>query len=266
MRPVNLIPPEDRRGEQAPLRTGALAYLVVAALVAVLVGVTAAVLLSNQVSDREAEVARLQSEDAAAAAEAQRLAAYVNFRTLSQQRLQTVASLADSRFDWERVMRELALVLPGDVWLVNLTASATAGVGVEGGSGGGSSLRGGAKGPALEMQGCASGQPAVAGFITALKDIDGVTRVGVESSELPDEKSGAGVSADGDASGGGGGGGNDDCRTRDFIAKFQLVVAFDAAPVPVTGGAEGEAPPPEESTPPAEGEGEAAPTGAEGEG
>ena len=32
---------------------------------------------------------------------------------------------------------------------------------------------------------------------------------------------------------GGTGGGGDDCRTRDFIAKFEIVAAFDAAPVPV---------------------------------
>ena len=32
----------------------------------------------------------------------------------------------------------------------------------------------------------------------------------------------------------------DECRTRDFIAKFSLVVAFDAAPVPSPEG-EGEA-------------------------
>ena len=31
-----------------------------------------------------------------------------------------MTSLADSRFDWERVMRELALILPGDVWLTSL--------------------------------------------------------------------------------------------------------------------------------------------------
>ena len=34
MRPVNLIPPEDRRGQHAPLRTGPLAYILVGALVA----------------------------------------------------------------------------------------------------------------------------------------------------------------------------------------------------------------------------------------
>ena len=40
MRPVNLIPPEDRRGERAPMRTGPLAYVVVALLAVGLVAVT----------------------------------------------------------------------------------------------------------------------------------------------------------------------------------------------------------------------------------
>ena len=70
---------------------------------------------------------KLEGEDAAAAAKATRLAAYTQFRQLSEQRVATVQSLADSRFDWERVMRELALILPGDVWLVNLTATAAPG-------------------------------------------------------------------------------------------------------------------------------------------
>ena len=40
-------------------------------------------------------------------------------------------------------------------------------------------MRAAIAGPALELSGCAKGQEAVAGFVTALKDIDGVTRVGV---------------------------------------------------------------------------------------
>ena len=97
-----------------------------------------------------------------------------------------MTSLADSRFDWERVMRELSLVLPGDVWLVGLDATATpsTSVGSSGGGSSGAGLRGAVQGPALELSGCAAGQESVAGFVTALKDIDGVTRVGVESSEL----------------------------------------------------------------------------------
>jgi Tfp pilus assembly protein PilN len=229
MRPLNLIPPEQRRGDQAPLRSGPLAYILVGALIAVLAGVTALVLTNNAISERESEAARLEVEDARESARAERLAAYVQFRDLSEQRVGTVASLANSRFDWERVMRELALILPRDAWLVSLSATAAPGVGVEGGGGGGG-LRGSAPGPALELTGCATGQEAVASFVTTLKDIDGATRVGVQSSELPEKGNGG-------ESGGGGGGsesGGDECRTREFIAKFEIVVAFDAAPVPVS--------------------------------
>lgn len=230
MRPVNLIPPEDRRGEHAPLRTGQLPYVLLAGLVALLIGVTALVLVGNEIPNSEDEVAKLKAEDAAAAAKAQRLAAYTQFRSMSEERVATVSSLADSRFDWERVMRELALVLPADTWLTTLTASA--GGEVEGESGSG--LSAAALGPTLELSGCSTGQEAVAGFVTALKDIDGVTRVGVESSELPDKASGQAEGEGGKDSGG------DECRTRKFIAKFEIVVAFDAAPVS-TESAEGEA-------------------------
>jgi Tfp pilus assembly protein PilN len=227
MRPVNLIPPEQRRGEHAPLRSGPIAYIVVGALVAVLAGVTALVLTNNQISEQKSEITRLESEDAAAQVKAERLAAYTSFRAMSEQRVATVASLADSRFDWERVMRELALVLPGDVSLVSLDASASATSGGDSGSG----LRAGVAGPALSLSGCAQGQEGVAGFVTALKDIDGVTRVGVQSSELGDASTGAGAA-------GGSGGSGDDCRTRPSMAKFEVVVAFDAAPVPIVAGGE----------------------------
>jgi len=239
MRPVNLIPPEERRGEHAPLRTGPLAYVVLGALVLVLAGVTALVLTSNQISERESEVAKLESEDARAAAKAQRLAAYTQFQAMSEQRVATVSELADSRFDWERVMREMSLILPGDVWLTNLTATASPDVSIDGGGGSssGTNLRGDVPGPAMEVSGCATGQNAVAGFVTALKDIDGVTRVGVESSELGEEEEEASSTEVGAATGSGG----DECRTREFIAKFSLVVAFDAAPIAASATSEGEA-------------------------
>jgi len=235
MRPVNLIPPEDRRGGGAPLRTGPLPYVLVGGLGLLLLGVVALVLAGNKVSERESEVAKLEREDARAAAKAQRLASYTEFRAMSEQRVATVSELADSRFDWERVMRELALILPKDVWLVSLTATAAPGVGVEGGGGGSSGMRGAIPGPALELSGCAKGQEGVAGFVTALDDIDGVTRVGVQSSELPESGN------EGDGGGGGGDSSGDECRTRETIAKFAIVVAFDAAPVAET--ATGEAPP-----------------------
>lgn len=230
MRPVNLIPPEDRRGENAPLRTGPLPYILLAALVLVLVGISAMVLVGNQISETKSEVATLESEDAAAAARAQELAAYTQFQSMSEQRVATVQSLADSRFDWERVMRELSLVLPSDVWLVNLTGTASPSVSIDSGGGSsasGANLRAQVPGPALELNGCASGQDEVAGFVTALKDIDGVTRVGVQSSELGEKDNvmeSTEVDSGSDSTG-------EECRTKSFIAKFTIVVAFDAAPV-----------------------------------
>ena len=229
MRPINLIPPEERHGQQAPLRSGPLVYIVVGALVAALIAVTALVLTNNQISDRKSEVAQLKSEEAEASAEARRLAAYTQFQALHERRLATITSLADSRFDWERVMRELALILPSDVWLISLDASASV---ASGGSGG---LSGSIAGPALEISGCAKGQEGVAGFVAALKDIDGVTRVGVSSSELSGQEEGAGDT-------GSSGGGSSDCRTRNFIAKFEITVAFDAAPIPISSDSEEIAP------------------------
>lgn len=239
MRPINLIPPEDRRGGQAPLRSGPLAYILVGALVAVLAGVTSLVLVNNQIEERESEVARLEIEDARAAEKAERLAAYVQFRELSEQRVATVSSLADSRFDWERVMRELTLILPSDAWLVELKASAAP----DAGGGGSSALRASTPGPALELIGCAVGQEAVARFVTALKDIDGVTRVGIESSDLPEKGS-----TEEAAGGGGDQSDTDECRTREFIVKFGIVVAFDAAPVPPSTTGEAAATPTSTST------------------
>lgn len=236
MRPVNLIPPEERRGAHAPMRTGPLPYLLVGTLALALVGVALLVLAGNQVTERRAEVAQLKQEDAAAQARAEELSAFTQFQSLQQQRELTIGSLADSRFDWERVMRELSLILPDDTWLVSLSASASPNATTGGsGEGGGGTLRGAAAGPALEIEGCADGQESVAGFVTALKDIDGVTRVGVESSELGDEGIDAAATGTGEEAAAGG---NNDCQTRDFIAQFKLVVAFDAAPVPQSATAE----------------------------
>ncbi len=225
MRPVNLIPAEERPGGRRPMRGGPLAYIVVGVLAAAAIGVAVLAVTDNQISDSRVEIAKLENEKAAVKARAQALDAYTQFHSLRAQRIATVTSLADSRFDWQRVMRELAIVLPGDVWLTNLTGTASPSVSVDGSAS--VALRSTIPGPALELNGCASSQDAVAGFVQALKQIDGVTRVGVQGSSL--------------GSGSGGSSGSS-CQTRDFIAQFQMVAAFDAAPVS-SEGSEAEAAP-----------------------
>ncbi|MGH2950808.1 MAG: PilN domain-containing protein [Solirubrobacterales bacterium] len=221
MRPVNLIPLEERRGERAPSRTGALPYLLVGALVLAVAAVTGIVLTSNQISDREAELASLEAQEAEASARAAALRPYADFATMAEARDTTVTSLAQSRFDWERVLNELALVIPDDVWLIKVTGTATPDVEVE--ESAEIPIRSEVPGPALTMIGCGASQESVAAFAAALRDVDGVTRVTVSSAERPDLTSSAG---------GSGSEGVDDCRTRDFISRFEVVAAFDEVPVP----------------------------------
>ena len=152
MRPVNLIPPEERRGDRAPSRTGSFPYLIVAALAVVLAGVTAVVLTGNQISDREADVATLEVQEAEAQARADALRPYAQFASVQQARQATVTSLAESRFDWERVLRELAIVMPNDVWLVKLTGTVRPEVQLDDAAG--VALRTEVAGPALQVLGC----------------------------------------------------------------------------------------------------------------
>lgn len=223
MRPVNLIPPEDRRGGRAPLRSGPLSYVLVGGLAVVLIAVTALVLSSNDIAEKEAEIAQLELDRDAATAEAAELSPYAEFELLQRSRRLTVAGLAQSRFDWERVMRELALVIPSDVTLTELTASA------------GGPAEGEAAiqtdtvlGPNLQISGCAKSHHAAGVFVAALEDIDGVTRVGLANTEKAK---------------GAAGGAGEQCGSAN---TFALAVAFDnsvAAPVPAV--------PPSEAAPPA---------------
>jgi Tfp pilus assembly protein PilN len=211
MRPINLIPQEERRSTHGgAARSGPLAYIVVGSLAILLVGVVALVLTSNQISDREGEVAKLETQKAAATARADRLAPYTNFEQVALQRTEAVAELADSRFDWARVIRQLSRILPPAVYFEDLTGSAAAGAETEGAAAG-------VKGPSLTLTGCAPGQDVVAAFVAALKEIDGVTRVGLAKSTI----SKAGPSGEDEAAG--------YCAIGEK-ARFEIIVAFDAAP------------------------------------
>ncbi len=233
MRPVNLVPPEDRRGgERAPARTGPAAYVLLGALAAALGAVTLVVTTNNQISDRKAEIADLKAQEAAAQAEAQRLSDYAQFASLAQAREETVSSLARSRFDWPRVLHELAIVIPPDVTLTDIQASASANSDTgtsssssTGGPSGSSNLASSVAGPSLTLSGCAPSHDGVARFAAALQEIDGVTRVGVASSAKPDTSTSDGSAAAGST-----------CAVTESIAQFDITIAFDSVPLnPATG-------------------------------
>ena len=231
MRSVNLIPPDARRGDGTKMRTGGVPYIVLGALGLLLLGVIAVAFTSKQVSDKQDEVAGLEQELQAKTSQAQSLTAFTSFGAVEESRSATVSSLAQSRFDWERVLNELALVIPSDVWLVQMAGRVNPTVQLD--EAAEIAIRQSVPGPALEIIGCAPGQDSVAAFVADLEDIDGVTRVGVASSERPEaaaeEGGGTTELETGDSNQN-----SDDCRTEDFIARFEIVVAFDAVPDPAS--------------------------------
>jgi Tfp pilus assembly protein PilN len=238
MRPVNLIPKDQRRGDRAAMRTGIASYVLLGALAMGVLAVAILALTSKQISDHKAEITQLQLQEQSAVAKAQSLQSFTTFRAAQEARSGTITSLAQSRFDWQRVLNEFARVIPSNVWLIKLAGTVDPTVSVTDGPD--LQTRDAAPGPALEMVGCASSQDAVAGLIANLQEIDGVTRVGLESSERPDATQGTATAApttsDSNAT-------TTDCRTRDFITQFKILVAFDEVPTPATASTTPSVPP-----------------------
>jgi Tfp pilus assembly protein PilN len=211
------------------MRTGAFSYVLIAGLAVALLAVIALALTSKQISDRKSEVAQLQHVEQEATARAQSLQAFADFRAMQESRSATVSSLAQSRFDWQRVLNELARVIPSDVSLVQLAGTVRPDVTPQNDPA--IEMRGSIQGPALEMVGCAPTQDVIAGLISNLEEIDGVTRVGMQSAERTRSESGGGSTGSATTSGAAGG---SDASCPPGVMTFELVVAFDAVPTPAT--------------------------------
>ena len=122
------------------------------------------VVTNNQISDSKAEIATLEAETGdGRSARRRRSPPTPSSTACANSASPTITSLADSRFDWERVMRELALVLPGDVWLTNLTGTASPGVSVDGAAS--VALRSRSPGRRSKWSAARRSQEAVAGFV-----------------------------------------------------------------------------------------------------
>jgi Tfp pilus assembly protein PilN len=216
---VNLIPADARKnrsGSASGLRIPTYALLGV--LAAALALVTVYVLTGNTIRDRQAKLSTLQTQVAVAQAQAARLGSYGKFGQIAQTRLQTVAGIASTRFDWHTALADLSQVVPANTSLQTLSGTVAPGAttGGSGGSGAGANLRGAEQTPALELVGCTRTQDDVARLMSRLRLIDGVTRVTLGSSQKATNGS---VSANGASSQGCGGG-----------ANFDMIVFFETLP------------------------------------
>lgn len=239
MRPVNLLPEEHRPRRAGGGHSGS-AYAVVGVLAVLLALVTVYVLTANQVSARQSDAAEARQEAERTQAEIAKLGPFGNFTDIKQVRFASVRDLAQQRFDWERFVRELALVLPRGTWLTEVDAVASGAAAPGAGSSSSSSTPGASTGPNAKVKGCAPRQPDVAKLMVRLRKLHRVKDVELKESSSQEEGGSAGgaaapaPAATAPASGAPAGGGG--CTGR---YQFDVVVQFEeAGPAAAAGGAE----------------------------
>jgi Tfp pilus assembly protein PilN len=123
MRAVNLLPTEDRGGRGRP----PAAPLAVAGVGVLLASVLAAGFFSasGKVDEREQELTAVERQVAAAKRAAKPSKPARPGRTAERdQRLTALNDALAKRLAWDRVLRDVSLVLPDDVWLSSLRADA----------------------------------------------------------------------------------------------------------------------------------------------
>src|SRR3954451_11556565 len=235
MKAVNLLP-EKHRPRQSTGGQGRGGYVVLGVLGAVLVGVLVYVMTLNSINDSKSQIKEATAEAAKLNEEANSLGPYGDFANIKAERVKSVMSLAQGRFDYERLVRELAHVLPPDVWLVNAAASATGDPGSTGtttpappaGASGTGATPAPASGPTLKLEGCARDQSQVAVTLVRLRELQGATDVSLDHSTRGQDTPGAAPAAPGASSGSSGG--DAGCGTTNGKPNysFEANVTFEA--------------------------------------
>jgi Tfp pilus assembly protein PilN len=123
VRAINLLPRDDARGG----RQAQWIVLIPVAAAVLLTALTSAAFLSasGKVKSKEAELATLKDELAAIPTpDASKVQTQNALATDKQTRVTALGTALSRRVAWDRIFRELSLVLPEDVWLATLSAKA----------------------------------------------------------------------------------------------------------------------------------------------
>jgi Tfp pilus assembly protein PilN len=242
MRAVNLIPVEQRTSTTSvPGHSEGAVYIVLVAIAGLALLVFLYGSARHQVDSKRSEAASLTEQAQSVEAEANRLAPYASFVTLHNERVQGLAQLVGTRFDWAHAFRELGRVLPTNVSLSTVqgtigastpgsssSASAPAPAASAAGSTAVSSATPPGSVPMMTLSGCTVSQSEVAVTLARLRLIDGVADVELQSSTKSSSSSGSSASTastSGPCPPGG--------------PTFGAQITFAALPSPPTGGAYG---------------------------
>ena len=120
MRAVNLLPREQKRSRKRLTVVAQLALVspfVVGSLLA-----AGYLLASSKVNDNKATLQALQDELSGLPAPAPEPQVNPELASQRDQRIAALSAALQGRLVWDRILREISAVLPGDVWLTTLSA------------------------------------------------------------------------------------------------------------------------------------------------
>ena len=124
MRAINLLPKDDAR--RGPQKRQWVVFVPVV-LAVLLTAVFSAMFLSasGKVKDKQSQLAQLQDElHAIPTPNADKVKTQSALAADKQARVTALSAALSRRVAWDRVFRELSLVLPNDVWLATISAKA----------------------------------------------------------------------------------------------------------------------------------------------
>jgi Tfp pilus assembly protein PilN len=188
MNAVNLLPEKHRPRKPTGGKNGS-GYIVLGVLGVVLIGVLGYVLTLNSINSSKTQITEANAEAARLSEQANSLGPYGDFAKIKAERVQSVKQLASQRFDYERLMRELAHVLPADVWLVNASATNTSASPTAPGAAP-TAAPATAAAPTLTLTACARDQSQVAVTLVRLRELQGASDVGLQHSTRGEDSQG----------------------------------------------------------------------------
>lgn len=180
MKAVNLIPTEQRRATASGERKGA-SYVALGVLAVLLVMAVAYVVTANSVNERTTAAEEARQEADAYEAQTKNLKSFTDFASIKNQRLAAVMAAAHTRFDWERLMREVAHVMPAGSWLQETSASVS-GDAESTTTPASSATAAAPAGPSATFAGCTPKQSEVAKILVRLRQMHRVSDVELNES------------------------------------------------------------------------------------
>ena len=121
MRRVDLLPASYAERRRQQRQTG---LVIIALLLVVLLLFGWWFYLGTQIQDAEQRLADQQAENARIQAEINQLQRFADIDRSIKNKEQSLTTVMAGDVDWPAVLTEIALVIPGEVWLTELTGSA----------------------------------------------------------------------------------------------------------------------------------------------